>query len=1175
MKGFFKLIPAALAVFALASCSNDDLLVGDQAPEQNLEMGDLIITYDPLDNAAPVTRGYRQGDFGKELPDGSIQNRPMIYADGDVFKVYDPDMFKYEAYGFNYNGQGNAFFKTNNVTIADPQFVLFPGDKVYRGYYNSDDGCTYAEISIPRVIKYNDKSEKFIDADNTITGYAYNLPMLGIANPLEGGKMGATKMRHLTAILKIDLTNVYGNAMWLRISNQAKKVMSGTIAAKLDVSTDENRKAVKLDPSLNKEDLVTYPDMYVDLRSVPSPQSVIFIPILEGLTEADNIKLEYTAYSGDLDETPGSDWLALVEQGAAGWDTKTNEERWVSTGMEFPGINFKHNNLYEGSHVFKFDEMSPNKISALLGQYKETTTNILIDLSKNLTMDNNDNKVAGNQILLPTMTNNKDVTIKLANTFATITNPGGTETAAEKLVIANADGADFTGTFTLDVSDKLPAGTDLDIEVNVPNGNVVILGDYDNIGGKKLNLVAANSVTIGDATSAAGSTKVTDAKLQLQKLGDNVKAFTIAKSATVEATTYHVFGGKNTAAITVNGTLDGNVCGSEAADAVANVISVGEGATVNGGIVAGNANTSVTVAGAVTGIVTVGEANTLIDVAATGSVGNYILSSSKVENTINIAGPVAGTVYSQPVIGTQYAGWKTDVNITGAGRVGGGIDLAKNLLGTLKIEAVPTSATVDPIVAANVTTGGFVEVNLKADPTAAYKSGEGVAIEGTLTMTGATKELKLIQGYINEIKVGVNNAGDWENKFIKIALNDANQGTAAFAKLTEDQGFAKYTESVWNGEYPTNVNYNKTVASAPASAEKSLYKSAAPNAMFTATQLACYAEYELGSYIHLYNDLDMKSKVFKGMLSPSLPVTFEGKIKNDASDHSKHKIKNLKLYRAEVHTGAGDNHTSAAPMGLFATATQALTIDHIEVTNVEAQTALMPYAVATYTTHTDCGGAIVGVGALVGTASAKVTAKYVDVALKNQNFGFTGTEKGKNFVNVGGLIGYASDGVVIENTNVTGTAPISGYRALGGLIGTAVKGTNDYEFTATTTSVTFNQVIPNDNTMDCWYASVGGFIGLCKDKPNVTLVGTANNAAAITEPFSTKLYVSSTSTSDGNFYNFTRKQNFLGFSGRVPGDADYGFGTVKINGVTQNVPATVPNDGDAKSLYIFKDAHSF
>lgn len=1141
MKRFIKMIPAALAVFALASCTGDDLQVGDKAPEQNLEAGDLIITYDPLDNAV-ATRGFRQGDFSM------TQNRPMVYGEGDVFKVYDPDMFKYEVY--NFDKAQKAFFKTNSVTITDPKFVLFPGNQVMRGYYNSDDDKTYAEINIPRVIEYNAASEMFVDDAGTITGYAYNLPMLGLANPLAGGKMGANNMRHLTAILKIDLENVYGNAMWLRITNQAGKVMSGTIAAVLDVSSDDARKAVKLDPSLNKPDLVTYPDMYIDLRNVPSPKSVIFIPILEGLTEADNIKLEYTAYPGDLDDTPGSDWDKLAEQGDASWSSKTTEEKWVDTGMEFPGINFKHNNLYEGSNVFKFDNMSPNKITQLLKQYKESTTNITVDLTKDLAMDDNTNEINGYQILLPTLTNNKDVAINLASTFATITN-GGSDPAATELEIANADGADFTGKFTLNVADKLPALTDLDIEINLPNADVVILGDYDNIvAGNLLTFVAAKSVTIGAADAAANTTKVTDANLKLQALGDDVKAFTIAASATVDATTNGVKGGKNTAAITVNGALTGSVNGYDIpkalGDGVANTITVGSTGTVSADVYANYANTQIDINGAVTG---------------------KVESISEVENAINIKAPVGGDVNFKPTTVTAYASWANNTTISGAGRVAGNVDLAKNLLGKLTIDAVPTdNGTTDKIVTGNVTTGGFVDVKLTPATTGTYKSGEGVAINGKLTMTGATKELKLIQGYINEIEVNVNNAGSWENKFINVTLNDANEGFAAFAKLTETSGFAKYTESVWDGKYPTNAAYKSTTTATPT--EKSLYWKVGTDGMFTATQLAYFAENTMSGDVKLYNDIDMKSKTFKGLKAPSAIVEFEGSVKDPSVDDKlAHKIKNLKIYTSEfVGTPAVEY---AVPMGFFNEATNNLFVKRLALENVEAQTALMPKNAGTFTTN---GGTIVGVGALVGNASAKVTAITVSVTLKNQNFGYTNTTG--NFVNVGGLIGYASKGVDIAKTTVEG-APISGYRALGGLIGTASGAGQTYEFTASKTNVTFNQAITNTNTMDCWYASIGGFIGRCDAKPNVTISGTLNSAAAVAETaFQAKKYVSSTSTSDGRFFNFERKQNFLGFSGRVPSDTDYGFGTVTINSVVMNVPAAVPSAGNANSLYIFNTEHT-
>ena len=71
MKGILKFFPAALAVFALASCSENDMLGEKFATQQGQDLGDLIVTVDPLDNESVVTRSYRTGDWQDELPDGS------------------------------------------------------------------------------------------------------------------------------------------------------------------------------------------------------------------------------------------------------------------------------------------------------------------------------------------------------------------------------------------------------------------------------------------------------------------------------------------------------------------------------------------------------------------------------------------------------------------------------------------------------------------------------------------------------------------------------------------------------------------------------------------------------------------------------------------------------------------------------------------------------------------------------------------------------------------------------------------------------------------------------------------------------------------------------------------------------------------------------------------------
>ena len=1155
MKGILKFFPAALSVFALASCSENDMLGEKFATQQGQDLGDLIVTVDPLDNESVVTRSYRTGDWQDELPDGSKISTPQYYADGDILKIYDDELYKYDVYEYNKDGQGAAFFKKYDEILTKPTYALFPGDKVNRGYYDRETGITKAEFAIPHVLEYNAASEKFVaESPEKIVGYAYNLPQFGTASKLADGKMGA-RLRHLTAILKLKLDNVFSNASWLRITNAAKKPMSGTFVAEFDVynadgSLNEDKfKAVKLDPEKNLSDLITYPEIYIDLRNVPSGNSVIYIPILEGLTEADNIKLEFTAYTGKQ----GDDgFKALLEQGATGWSTATNEQKWGDTGMEFPGINFEHNKIYMGSDTFSFDDMTPNKVSQLLNQYKESTSGINIELTKKFTI-RADVSPEGQRIKLPKFTNNVPVTITLGENFATWDN-----TPNARLYIEDADPSNpFTGTITLDVNSKMPTSSNTGLEINLKSGNATLIGNL-NGNSNKLQLTSGNIITIGDGTT---ETKLT-ANNALQTLGDDVKKLVIKDKAEVTA---DIVAGKNTAAIEVDGDITGAITGNTDAEAVANTITIGENGSVSAGIDAKDANTAVTISGEITANgVKVGKANTAVTVNATGSIkAGGITSTSEVANTITIAGPVTGDVTSDPTTSTQYAGWKTDVKVSGIGRVDGNIGLNKNLLGKLTIDAVPTdNGTSDKIVSGNVTTGGFVEVYLKAATEGSYKSGEGVAIGGTLTMTGATKEVKLIQGYIFELKAAVNNGGSWENKYIALTLNDAHEGIAAIKKLTEENSFVKYTESLWDGKVPTNATYQFSTTSAPAEPKKSLYAAANATNLITASQIAWMQDNDCtASTLFLINDINMNTKDFKGIQNQTTLTTFHG---------NSHKIKNLKLFNKETLGSPAVDY--ALSTGLFVEVnTNALSVDNLALENVEHQTALTAKGGASFTNNS---GKVIGVGALVGSAEKKITANKVSATFKNQFFGSEATNK--LFVNVGGLIGCASAGVDIKSCTVTG-AKLAGFNALGGLVG-RLSGTDANTIDACTTAVTFDQKFVNDNTMDCWYASIGGFVGLATGGAPIAITGT-NSVSPINDRTDTSLtnwnkkYVSSTSTSDGKFYDFTRNQNYLGFSGRASGDANYGYGTVTIGGTSYTVPTTVPATSTNNVLYYFNHQH--
>ena len=409
---------------------------------------------------------------------------------------------------------------------------------------------------------------------------------------------------------------------------------------------------------------------------------------------------------------------------------------------------------------------------------------------------------------------------------------------------------------------------------------------------------------------------------------------------------------------------------------------------------------------------------------------------------------------------------------------------------------------------------GDVEVALTA---------EGEAITGTLEMTGAAKTLTLKQGYIDEIEVNVSNAGSWEDKYINVVLNDAKEGLAAFLALTQTEGDAYFTESVWDGEYATNAKYKNQFAQVDG----------AGRFVYTATQLARTWAYS--SDAKLANNIDLKSNAFKGIEKggnfegikvPELGVK-EGKLKFPT-------IKNLKLEE-------GKN-------GLFTNITSAATISNFTIDGV--------------TTALPTDAASENIGAIAGTASAAVTIENVTV----KNINIAGAT-GKALSNVGGLIGQAKAPIDVTDATVAGT--IDGYKSLGGFVGTTNKVSTFDGCDAS--AIAFNQTFNSPTAMDIDYATIGGFIGNVTDAVAVTVTeGVAPATINYDKP--AKMYVSDTSSETGNFYTYEARQNFIGFSGNdnstatiapsvINGTkycADADFGTSKAEGDDGDVHGTTP-----------------
>ena len=569
MKGIFKLIPAALAVFALASCSTD-VIEGSKTQEQTIaNKGDLRMTFDAFDDETP-TRAMRDNNFGS-----------LTFVDGDQVNVYSEDLYNTDWYKFD----TDAFYYDENgpKMVTEPKFGVMPGDAVKKAYIDRENRETRVDIEIPEKITYNSDSEVAIDEDNSM--YACNLPMFGYASFPEGEEyVAVSHVRYMVGILKIDLGKAIGNASWLRLINYGQgaiahgaggqflhgsdqsdiaptaKPLSGVLTAKLyaDDALRTEVKLEKLDPTL-----ATAPYLYVDLRSVPSNTSCIYLPVVPGLDgDVDNIRLEYSKERGD----EPNDFEA---------------DKWVNIpGMSFPNITFAQHKRYKGKHSFAFEDMSPKLVSEMLEQYQSTGRDIDIDITKSFTIKDDEGGADeyNNTIYLPAFENDVNVNIHLTNAFTTWTNAD-----KDVLNIVDLDPENpFTGTITINIDAE---GGDIaadcaNMVVDLAEGTAVIAGKFDHDASLTPN---SGNIVIGDGTT------VTEG-ITWAGIGKKVNSFTIAKNASAGNNISCIDPENETATIIVNGTLDAAISGGPLTTA----ITVGADGEVTGRIIGGAAKTDAT-----------------------------------------------------------------------------------------------------------------------------------------------------------------------------------------------------------------------------------------------------------------------------------------------------------------------------------------------------------------------------------------------------------------------------------------------------------------------------------------------------------------------------------------------------------------------------------------------------
>ena len=315
MKKIFKLIPAALAVVALASCSNDELF-GEKAEVVQKVKDGLTVQVEDLNGAST-----RQAN-------ATYNKHSVVWEEGDQINVYDNKLTLYDEYKFVENEKK---FKGDNeegaTRISSTQYALFPADRVdYAGW--SSEG-TKTVMRIPEIIFYDEESEF-----GSGTNYAYvsNLPMWGTATGTY--PEAEVSLHYLTGVLRLNIQNAFAQeANFIKIESQDDQPISGAFQAFLSEGT-----TVKTEAQLEQGSAALQTDnaIYIDLRNAPSYITNLYIPIIAryydylkvGIT---NIELDATALPENSEQIiEALDALEWNEDKTTGWETIRNWDAGIT-----------------------------------------------------------------------------------------------------------------------------------------------------------------------------------------------------------------------------------------------------------------------------------------------------------------------------------------------------------------------------------------------------------------------------------------------------------------------------------------------------------------------------------------------------------------------------------------------------------------------------------------------------------------------------------------------------------------------------------------------------------------------------------------------------------------------------------------------------------------------------
>ena len=1022
MKKFAKLIPVALGLLTLASCSNDDLL-GESAAQQGsikLEKGEMLVTLaQPQEDGSGFTRGYTSRDM-KQRRWWSGVDKLMVY--GSQFGAYDTWMF------IQAEDEASGKFKlvSSPAYVAEPKWALFPYEQIENGKWTATGGMynssSTVDVNLPQTIEY----DAAYDAANYAVGdapyYLDNLPRFGEVTSTNNGEYLSTKLNFMTGILRLQLagTPKYANGIKVQLRE------AGDPAKTLAINGTFTAKIAQNDVMIPGASIEANPDGTYAVDPDEDGALYVYIKDIDRLVKEDNehsvIYLPLPVWNKQVDivvsiPEPNQTTPALYEgqpngnklNGCVWNEYKVFKNKTISLGKVY-GNKSEYNLAIDGTN--------PEAISDALELVETDEETITLVANNPITVCADKNNTV---IEIPNKEGVKNIIIDLR---AGLKGCNVDETL--KVVYKNS-GDKFTGNVTLIAMDpaSIPVGWDpvkLDVDLDESGFGIVYGGNIMQSTYGDMDIDAAEFV-VGNEDKFTPTNLTVDGL----KLSNNVTSLVIAKEGqlsgdfTIDQTAASESDWKYpaVATITVNGLFAGSIDATTKAKPATEVAvnieglsceTTGYGApTVLGGI---TTNGTVTInagvfdsnVATVSGDIEAGKAVTATGFVSAGNItsktetvtlsGQVAAADITADGDItiteqaNAAGDITSTngnitinnEYKEPyasVLNEDYSG-----DITASNGI-----VSLNQTGTVKNEFSGAIEAKEFAVSGLTFTSGGITAHGTATIDVDAQGGDCAAVTGSLTLDNTTANtLNLLQGYVAVL----NNPATCET-----ALTFADEAAyAAITNVADADKLVPQNTSIWNGDYEISAYTNFASDG---------YDIDGTN-IWTATQLG-YMNKAPQATVNLRSNINLNNESWPG-IAATAPTEFEGNYKT---------ISNVNL--------KGDKATKTA--GFYNTADEAVTISNLTFDGV--QTNIVTISGGEYDG---------GIGAVAGRLDKGIELSRVIVKLAGDNFG-TKTDKNVQTANVGGLVGCTGwatlTGVQVDASATT----LTGYKNMGGFIGRA------------------------------------------------------------------------------------------------------------------------------------------